>query len=79
MRDRQEIIEEMAAVRDDLVHNVEGLRQAVAEKVDVRAHAQRLLERVSEVIRTRSWPAIGVALLMGMWMGRGDRGQLTCR
>lgn len=70
MREREEIIEEMSSARADLAENVEGLKEAVAEKLDVRAHAERVLGRARELLRARPRAAVLGALALGLWMGR---------
>lgn len=69
MRDRQEIVHEMDEVRDDLVRNVEGLRASITEKLDMRAHAERLLERARDQLRAAPRVAVIGGLILGMLAG----------
>lgn len=69
MRDREEIVEEMSELREDLAHNVEALREAVVEKLDVRAYADRALERTREQVRARPVQAVVAGLALGLFFG----------
>jgi hypothetical protein len=69
MRDREEIVHEMNEARDDLARNVEVLRETITEKLDVRAHAERLLDRARDKLRTAPGLAVLGGLVLGMLAG----------
>ena len=64
MRDQKEIVDEIHEARRDLAINLDALRDAIEEKIDVRAQLEKRLE-LAEHTRARPKLVVGVAALAG--------------
>ena len=65
MRDQKEIVDEIHEARRDLATNLDALRDAIEEKIDVRAQLEKRLEPLAEQTRARPKLVVGVAAVAG--------------
>ena len=65
MRDQREIVDEIHEARRDLAVNLDALRDAIEEKIDVRAQLEKRLEPLAEQTRARPKLMVGVAVAAG--------------
>jgi ElaB/YqjD/DUF883 family membrane-anchored ribosome-binding protein len=65
MRDHKEIVDEIHEARRDLAVNIDGLRDAIEEKIDVRAQLEKRLAPLAEQTRQRPMLMVGVAVAAG--------------
>ncbi len=65
MRDHKEIVDEIHEARRDLANNLDALRDAIEEKLDVRAQLEKRLEPLAAQTRAHPKLVVGVAAVAG--------------